>query len=251
MLSVSLAASLLNAETITADYDTGPRVGFDASIGFQAMANGETLSNTTVLTTESTMAFSLPLAVFSWGIGTELLHFEPTVYVGKLSNSEFSGGNLVIGPFQFPGTVGEYSATVFGGGLGIRFKLKDTRFGFGLDFDLLQGSGTAKSWLDSNPDAKQDLDAEFSYLSLGLTVDYNDPNFRPWVFAGMKFIENIFRNPSDSNLDFRVTSNDIFGIRAGVDIRKLFETGLDFEFSLGYFGGIDMGFGLHYRIDLN
>ena len=144
VLLIAALASVpaINAADVVSNYDIGPRIGADVVVGFQLMAGGETIEDSNVITTESTMAMSIPRLTLSWGLGTRLFHFEPSVHIGRLASAELTGGKLLV-PLQPSGVIGDYSSSAYGGGLDIRFKLTDTRIGFGLNFDLMQEIGRA------------------------------------------------------------------------------------------------------------
>ncbi len=227
--------------------DGGLGVSLDLLIWNTGMGQGSTVSGGTIITTESTLTMAQPRLVLSWGLDVERFFVQPRLLLGFTKDAELHGGELIIGPLRFPGTVGEIEAFMVGAGLDLRFKLQDSRLSFGLSGEILHGKGKARSWFNNSPSEKTDLDAEFASVEAGIVVQYNDPHFRPWVLVGLRHVENEFRNPDDHRADFRVKSREVFGMRAGVDIRNIAGTAMDLKLQAGYIGGLELGLGIVFR----
>jgi hypothetical protein len=240
-IAAIFAAVVMSGHLQASENRLGLKLGFDVMAGWQTMGTAVDKNGNGVYS-ESAMPWNLNLFSVAWGFQTGRSYIEPAFYLGSGSGSVDNGKLAGIADAQF----GNYNGSAYGGGLKTRFGLKDTLARFGLDFLYAQFKGESEFTVDGLPGLTAMHDAQTKHLDIQAVLEYDDPDYRPYLKLGIITTENIFESQVTPGNPVKMDTSSPFGARVGLDVLKLHRTNLNFNIELGYYSGPEFSIGLNY-----
>ena len=224
--------------------DAGFRLGYELQVGWQRMGQGVNQDDVTIYDDNGAMGSALSLFSFSWGFESTNAYFEPIVYLGTGMGTIDNGRLIGLADAEF----NQYDGFAGGGGFKSRLSLAETRIRVGVDSRLIYYQGESQFKVDNLSSLNKTYNSKTTFLELVAVLDYNDPRFRPYIAGGFMGFFNKFENKSNTHDTVEINSENPFGIKGGIEFRRLFNSGFYATVDLGYFAdGPVFALGAGYR----